>query len=113
MPMLKRPLFTEQFDDFATFRPSANSVYISGRSIEERSEHLSNWASSPSDTAFVRVVEEKPNSVVIKHPNHDAVELALRSNKQVQEFLANCKGATLYLDITGLRHHVWHGRRAL
>jgi hypothetical protein len=107
MPIHKRPIFTEQYDDISAFSPQPQSIYISGRSVEERSMHLAKWNAEGSQTIFVDILEEKPNSVVFQHSDEDSKEVPLRSTKSLLTYFNQLPGSTFYVDITGLRHHVW------
>lgn len=107
MPIHSRPLFTQTYDSASGFLPDRESVYISGQSVEDRSQHVEAWKPHVAETLFVDIVSEEQNSVVLRRPGRADATIALRSSKQIEEFLSDCTGKTLYLDITGLRHHVW------
>ena len=102
-----RPVFTVEHDSLADFHPSADSVYISGRSVEERSDHVEDWRKQAQGVRFVSVVKEDPNTVVIESADGGGQKLALRSKDQVAAFWSGIKRATIYVDVTGLRHQTW------
>jgi hypothetical protein len=107
MPIPTRPLFTDTFDSIDDFRPDRQSVYLAGRSVEQRSEHLQQWHASTVDVTFVDIVQEDPNAAVLQLVNQNAIRLPLRSSRQIENFLRSTPGSCIYLDVTGLRHHVW------
>jgi len=107
MRIPNRPLFTDIYSSIDTFRPDAQSVYLAGKSVEERSEHLQQWQSAAVDVAFVDIIEEESNSAVLQSAADKPVRLPLRSSRQIEAFFRTTPGSCIYLDVTGLRHHVW------
>lgn len=109
MPIQNRPLFTQAFDSIDGFLPEPGSVYLAGTSVEKRSEHLEQWqaAAVGVGVAFMNVIQEEPNAAVVQSNCQEAVRVQLRSSHQIEELWRGAPGSVIYLDITGLRHHVW------
>ncbi len=107
MPIPNRPIFTKTFSSIDEFRPDTQSVYLTGKSVEQRSEHLQHWQAATVDVDFVDIINEESNTAVLQSAGQDPVRLPLRSSRQIEAFLRNTPGSCIYLDITGLRHHVW------
>jgi hypothetical protein len=99
-----RARFTEVHDASA-FVLAAPSVYVSGRSDEERSFHVANLATRCPDTRFVDVLPGGEGTVVIRDGDDD-LEVSLRSARRLGEFWQRYS-LPPYLDITGLSHPVW------
>jgi hypothetical protein len=106
MPIRERPLFTDVFDRESDFVPRAPSVFVFGISPEERSESGHSWVTSGLDIIVVRIVEQGTSSVTIDIAGTRHA-LALRSQSQLCGFLRQLNRNSLYLDITGLAHHIW------
>jgi hypothetical protein len=96
-----RPLFTYQYDEAAAIQPPPGSTYIFGLA-EERSEHVKLWQEQSVGVEFV-VVEEKESPFITANGQH----LSLRRKDDVRAFLSGLPNQTLYIDMTGLSHHVW------
>lgn len=108
MPIFDRPVFTESYSPACEFVPASGSVYVSGYSVEDRSFHADSWRAETSDVQFIDIVSEEKNAVRLKLPGEPEPKVvALRSARQIGETLGSVEGAPIYLDITGLRHHVW------
>lgn len=107
MPIPNRPLFTDVFNSIDGFRPDTQSVYVAGKSVEQRSEHLQQWQAAAVDVTFVDIINEESNAAVLQPAGQDPVRLPLRSSRQIETFLRTIPGSCIYLDVTGLRHHVW------
>lgn len=107
MPIHNRPIFTDIFDGVSDFSPDPKSVYISGCSVEARSEHLNVWKGTASDVSFVDITLEERTHVNVALSDGSEQTIALRSSDQISRFWERIKQRTIYLDITGLRHHVW------
>ncbi len=103
---IDEPIFTSLISDVSNFRPKQNSLYITGISVEERSEHTKEWESKCSHVNFARLINENSSSAVFSINNKD-VTIKLRSNNEIERFLDETKHSNIYLDITGLPHHIW------
>lgn len=100
---IDQPIFTRVIDDVSSFLPLANSLYLTGTSVEERSEHLVAWEDDCEDVQFCRITDADRATISLS----DLGPLSLRSQSQIADALATVAQGTIYLDITGLPHHVW------
>lgn len=105
MGISDEPLLTDSFDRADEFRPVTGSTYVFGQTTEERSSHLTSWTSL-SGTTFVQICEEKDTSITVKVAG-ETREVLLRSERQLADLWNSIPDQTVYLDITGLSHHVW------
>ncbi|WP_371417124.1 hypothetical protein [Granulicella sp. S156] len=106
MRLKNRPVFTDVYEDLDSFRPEANSVYVFGRSSEERSEHSDTWEQRCHDVVFVQIIEQTENH--LKYRMAGVEKMArLRSGVELREFWRAFGRPKAYLDITGLDHQVW------
>lgn len=96
-----RPLFTSQFDDATKIAPPPCSSYVFGLT-EERSAHVNSWRANARDVHLVEVQERDSPFIEVS-----GSKLSLRRRDEVKSFLASLPHNILYIDITGLRHHVW------
>lgn len=100
------PLFTQVLRDSVDFRPEPGCSYVLGISGEERSEHWSTWESNCVDVRFLRFRDTgSAQAEVIT--NSDTRSVLLRSTAQLTELLIESTKIGLYIDITGLPHHIW------
>jgi hypothetical protein len=103
----EKPLFTETIPDPSEFRPAAGSCYILGLSDDEdRSSHWAEWETNCTDVMFIRIkdLDLAQAEVSIGATTRSVL---LRSFSQVTSILRDCGRRGLYLDITGLPHHIW------
>jgi len=101
------PILTEIYADVEHFAPQADSTYIAGRSVEARSEHAQHWGTvDVSRVRFVHVIAHTPSDVRLE-VNGALTTVSLRSGKQLNELWRQIGRVPVYLDITGLPHHVW------
>lgn len=108
MRLSDEPLFTELFEEAAAFLPEPGSVYFYGESVEDRSKHVAAWKPRAPRVQFVRVIKEESNAVEIELPDgQDPISLKLRSSEDQQHLWGELASTTVYLDVTGLSHHVW------
>lgn len=106
MVIRDRPLLTDVFDRASDFTPREGSVFIYGSSPEERSQVGHSWAAAGLDVVMARVVDQGPSNVTIDVAGAGSL-LPLRSQGRLCSFLLHLGRNSLYLDITGLAHHVW------
>lgn len=99
-----RPLFTEDYVDPAKFIPEPASAYIYGV-LEERSGLVENLKAGAPDVLFVRMFEGPGNSATTDVQAFP--ELSLRSRDRLVSFFDFLEFTQIYIDITGLSHHVW------
>jgi hypothetical protein len=107
MPIHERPLFTETFDSPGEFRPTRRSVYVCAHSVEPRSDHVQAWRDHAHEVSFIEVLSEERHAIVVRQADGAEERVALRSSNQVRQLWGKARRPTIYLDITGLRHHVW------
>ena len=103
-PLEKRPLFTRTLGDWKDLSLTPNSVYLWGRSCEPRSEHPPEWEARESSARFVKILPQQ--GMAFETEGAVASNVQLRSATQMKEFIREV-GEDLYLNITGLPHHVW------
>jgi len=106
MPIRDRPILTDIYSSIDRFVPEPGSVYIFGPSVEDRSAHSQGWQSRTIDVDFLRIVEQEPSSLTIETTS-GLKTIALRSTEQLKRLIASLGKKRIYLDITGLSHHVW------
>ena len=108
MPIHNKPSFTTEYESVTNFVPLKGCVYVFGKSVEERSEHVSNWRSNAEEVQFVDVIADTKSDINYKIGGSATDGLQLRSGKQIAKFWGKFSSATsIYVDVTGLRHHVW------
>jgi hypothetical protein len=101
------PLFTRVYDGLHSFAPVRNSAYLYGDSGEDRSRHIAHW--SGQDIAFLEVTDQQRQDIVEIHDRQSGSNRAvsLRSTGQCRSIWIDSGKPTIYIDITGLAHHVW------
>ena len=103
---IDRAVFTSIFRDVSELRLDPDSLYITGVSVEERSQHTEVWESSCQDVTFARLVRESQFSATLE-VGHYGFDISLRNTRSINEFFDSQVYQNIYLDITGLPHHVW------
>jgi hypothetical protein len=104
LTMRDQPLLTETHA-LESFVPEQGSAYVFATSVEQRSELSEDWQARATDVHFVRIDSQEPSA--FGFGSHPEASVHLRSREQLQRFWANIPTDTIYLDITGLAHHVW------
>ena len=105
MPRLeKRALYTRTLSGWEGLSLNQNSVYLWGSSSETRSEHPYGWEERESGARFVKILPQSGTSFTAEGAITSQVQL--RSATQMAAFTREI-GGDLYLNITGLPHHVW------
>lgn len=109
---IEKPLLTRLYDGWDSFELESGSTYIHGRSVEARSIHPTAWEEAANDVTFVRFssFENTPSrdfSRCTAEMDGVTSALQLRGGDQLRAFLSKIKSRVVYLDITGLPHHVW------
>ena len=104
MPEL--PLLTRTHTNWSDFQLPIDSCYIYARSNEKRSEHPSLWEQKHDGCRFVEIVDQQPFnfSVTIDGSTQD---ILIRSNAALSRLISQIDSTRLFVDITGLEHHVW------
>ena len=103
---IERPVFTSILGDIGDLRPEAGSLYIAGVSAEERSRHSDEWREKCDNIRFADVVAETPYEVAVE-AGEGTWNIGLRAVGEIGRFLEAQHRDVVYLDITGLPHHVW------
>jgi hypothetical protein len=82
-----------------------SSVYVSGRSEESRSRHVDELNARAAATRFVDIERQEPGQFSLV----DGDMVRLRSPRELKAFWVDYAqtASAVYLDITGLAHHVW------
>lgn len=107
MAIRDNPLFTDTYSDLSDFAPEEGSTYIFGASAEERSSHYKDWESKVTNIKFVNIIEQQPTFFIAEENGIATTTVFLRANDQIKSFLESIQSKVLYLDITGLSHHIW------
>jgi hypothetical protein len=103
--MRDRPVLTDVYA-LDRFKPEPNSAYLYGTSVEERSAHSRIWEQNAISVEFFRVTDQQPNDFEIDIAGTKQ-RVLLRSQEQLRKLWASLNSRPVYLDITGLAHHVW------
>lgn len=101
-----KPLLTDTYSTVAEFIPNRDSVYIYGLSGEERSDLTREWTIKPPEIKFVLVSHQSFFSITLEIDGTPR-KVSLRSAAQLHALIDEIRGETIYIDITGLSHHVW------
>ena len=113
MPIpIERPLLTRIYQGWEEFQLESGSAYIHGRNMEERSVHPSSWEQASEDVIFVRVSSLEDGTVkdfsrCTAKTNGVVNTLQLRGSGQLRDYVGEIEAKAIYIDITGLPHHVW------
>ena len=100
-----RPLFTTEYEDARQFRPDSGSVYVFGTGVEDRGDHVSDWRGEAGDVVFLELTEEGRSAIKVADDGDGSV--LLRNRDRLAAIFAPYQARPLYIDITGLSHHVW------
>lgn len=104
MAIANEPLLTDLFEQANDFSPSKGSAYLYGQSVEQRSEHATKLIRESA--TFLEVMREEGAEVYVKLIEAEQ-RLLLRSERQLDAFWHGVNTESVYIDITGLSHHVW------
>ena len=113
MPILiDTPLLTRLYDGWDSFELEPGSTYIHGTSVEARSIYPETWEHAAKGVNFVQFssfenTPDKDFSRCIAETSGVEKTLYLRGSGQLLTFFSEIKSDVVYLDITGLPHHVW------
>ena len=101
-----RPILTEVFENIRAFVPDDHSAYIYAWLTEERSQHARPFKGR--DIALIPIDSTDVSGITVKDlsPGED-LTVQLRSERQLRSIWTRVARQTIYLDITGLAHHVW------
>ena len=104
LPLERRPLYTHTLRAWEELSLNPNSVYLWGSSGEPRSIHPPEWETRESGAKFVRLIPQ--DNMTFETEGAITSTVRLRSAIQMRAFTREV-GNDLYLNITGLPHHVW------
>lgn len=105
--MPERPLLTRTFIDWSDLELPSTSCYIYARSSEERSRHPGLWEQRNDDCRFVEIVHQERFSFSARIDG-STQDIGIRSRAALSSFMSQLHAAgRLYVNITGLEHHVW------
>ncbi len=108
MEIHNEPLPSTVYEDHTSFSPKDDSLYVGFAGIEERSGHFRQLVAASKSVKFLEVVREGETEVETQLVGSSDISVhRLRSRKQLSEVWTIGESASIYLDITGLRHHVW------
>ena len=108
MTIHNEPLLTQIYEDHTDFQPLADSSYVGLHGIEERSRHFASLRRTQNDVLFCEVVREgQCDFDILFAGDSNTHTFGLRSSKRLAEIWRKDSRNTIYLDITGLRHHIW------
>jgi hypothetical protein len=99
------PSFTARFGSRAEFFIDSGAIYVYGESVERRSHLPPEWVAA-QQCSFLKIEELNYEAFSFRASGR---EYKLRSRTDVVAFVDGLveKAPTVYLDITGLSHHVW------
>lgn len=103
--ILEGPTLTYHYSTREDFSLPEGAAYVYAESVERRSHLPEAWARR-QEVEFVEIVEEDYQNFAFAARNE---RYQLRSEAQLEAFLGQVSGlgTALYIDITGLSHHVW------
>ena len=104
--MPKLPLLTRTHRDWNDFQLPIDSCYIYARSSEKRSEHPSLWEEKHNGCRFVEITEQE-RFRFSANKDGGKREILIRSQAGLSHFISQIDSPRLFIDITGLEHHVW------
>lgn len=99
------PSYTIRFTSRESFSVPPDAVYLYGESVEHRSHLPKEWVATQG-CSFVRLEELDYDSLAFKI-GEETYQLRSRSDLRAFADRAQNLSTTIYLDITGLSHHVW------
>ena len=110
--LIENPLLTRLYEDWESFELEQGSTFIHGTSVEERSIHPTKWELAANGVNFLSFSSfensrDRDFSHCTANLGGSEIKLQLRSGNQLRDFFSKIKSKIIYLDITGLSHHVW------
>lgn len=106
--LLEEPLLVSLLDRDA-FDCLEGGLYVYGSSTEQRSAIDDSWQKRQAQRGieFVEITGEDRDSATYRTIAGSPGELALGSKDQAHKLIAADPSRPIYLDVTGLSHHVW------
>ena len=103
----KSPTFTVTFSDQSEFIPDAGSAYLYGVSVEDRSTMPMELGARTNNVKFMPLTAEEDTPYFVLNRSSSQRSFSLRSNTSLRMFVDDLGTNDCYLDISGIRHHVW------
>jgi len=104
--MLAEPTFTSFASDLGNIPLVEESLYICGHSTEERTHHTEGWEQRRSHVNFAHVSSESRFRATFTIRGRTE-SITLRSDSELSRILVEPEYSAIYIDITGLEHHIW------
>ena len=109
---IDKPILTRLHQGWNSFVLEAGSTYLHGTSVEERSVHPEAWERAAIDVDFIKFAPVEnaagPDFLNCNIDAHGKTRtMPLRSGEQLRAFFLEIKSELVYVDITGLPHHIW------
>jgi hypothetical protein len=101
-----QPVLTEVYSDLGQFAPVKDSAYLCGLFSEHRVPKVLPWESSLPEVTVARVLDQPMNEITVSIYGKP-ISVPLRSTSHLANFWKSLGRRNVYLDITGLAHHVW------
>lgn len=101
------PTHTTVYEDSDDFQPKSDSIYIARMGLELRSHHAQ--VLLKKNLTFINIIDESKTdfSFIVGDNSTISCKCSLRSHKQLESIWNQNNKSHIYLDITGIRHHVW------
>jgi hypothetical protein len=99
------PIFTDTYEFNDSFTPQSNSIYVYGKTGEQRSSHIKADWSEHNSIDLLEITEdiEHRNSIKIGEQS-----ISLRNSTEIASIWHKHKDKLIvYIDMTGLSHSVW------
>ena len=106
MSLRNRPIPTKLFERPERFRPSEDSLYVYSRSSEHRSKHIDSWSTQAPGVSLLSI-KEFSRSTFTYVADGEGESISLRGTSALRKFWKRNAREAVYIDITGLPHHVW------
>lgn len=106
MRVSDRPVFTSLYESPGLFDLDPGSAYLFGTSVEDRSLLEPGWQAVQHQCHFVPILAQDDVSIEVELMEV-VVRVMLRGDRSLQWLIERLPEPVLYIDITGLSHHVW------
>lgn len=102
------PLPTEVFASIDDFVPLSGSAYIYGLTHEDRTAHSPEWERRATGVQFVKAATQTRDEAAFEAGSYEKT-VSLRSQTHLADLVETLpqRPTHVYLDMTGLDHHVW------
>ncbi|WP_202413643.1 hypothetical protein [Duganella sp. CY15W] len=100
-----QPILTDSYSNVTEFNPEANSLYIFGDGVEERTSHVTRLKKEKASITFLQITSQSLSEFVVAG---ESEPYYLRSQASFTKFWEKAKlFSKIYIDMTGLTHPVW------